>query len=150
MAEPSAELEQRVRLAIYAAIVDAGRPPEVADVAARERLPHTDVAAAFRKLADGHIVVLKPGTLQLWSAPPFSGVPTSFRVHIGAASYYAPCAWDMFGIAAALKRDAELDARCAWSGEPLPCTVRGERPNGHGIIHLEVPARRFWDDIFYT
>ena len=65
-------------------------------------------------------------------------------------SWYAPCAWDAFGIPAALKRDAAIDARCAWSGEPIACGVEGGAAYGDGVIHLLVPAARFWDDIAYT
>lgn len=60
------------------------------------------------------------------------------------------CAWDAFGIPAALRQNAAIDGRCAWSGDPLAATVTHGRVRGSGLIHLEVPARRFWDDIFYT
>ncbi len=83
--------------------------------------------------------------------PPFSAVATPFRTSVaGGASWHAPCAWDAFGIPAALGRDATIEARCAWSGEPIDCGVRNGRSYGDGIIHLLVPAARFWDDITYT
>ena len=150
MALNPAELQQPVRLAIYQHIIATGRPPSVHELAASHDFDANAVAVTFRLLADAHIVVLKPGTVQLWSVPPFSAVPTSFRVRTTTGSWYAPCAWDMFGVPAALKCDATLDARCAWSGESLPGAVRHGSVSAEGIVHLEVPARRFWDDIFYT
>ncbi len=147
---PQTELLQRVRNVIYNRIVAIGIAPTVQDVAAIEELDVADVTQAFKALAESHVVVLKPGTVQLWSAPPFSAVPSSFRVHGAAVSWYAPCAWDMFGVPAALKEDALLEAKCAWSGEALPATVRRGVVEGAGVVHLEVPARHFWDDIFYT
>jgi hypothetical protein len=147
---PQTELLQRVRSVIYDRIVATGFAPTVQQVAAVEKLDLADVTHAFETLAESHVVVLKPGTVQLWSAPPFSAVPSSFRAHGAAVSWYAPCAWDMFGVAAALKEDALLEAKCAWSGEALPATVQRGVVEGAGVVHLEVPARRFWDDIFYT
>ena len=147
---PQTELLQRVRSVIYDYIVATGLAPTIQQVAAVGELDVDAVAHAFKTLGESHVVVLKPGTDQLWSAPPFSAVPSSFRVHGPAVSWYAPCAWDMFGVPAALKKDAQLEAKCAWSGEALPTTVRRGVVEGAGVVHLEVPARRFWDDIFYT
>ena len=108
------------------------------------------VADAYRALADGHVIVLEHGTTTVRWAPPFSVVPTPFQSNADGARWYAPCAWDAFGIPAALCRDADVEARCAWSGEPVVCGVRNGRAYGDGIIHLVVPAARFWDDIGYT
>lgn len=139
-----------VRSAIYAAIVQTGHAPAVAALAATLGLEQDAVAEAYRSLADGHIIVLRSGTMEIAWAPPFAAMPTPFRAAAGARSWYAPCAWDAFGIPAALKRDAVIDARCAWSGEPIACGVEHGRAYGDGLIHLLVPAAHFWDDIAYT
>jgi hypothetical protein len=136
-------LVDRVRTLIYEQIVTAGRVPTVGDVANLSGSSEADIA-------DAHIVVLRPGTTDLWSAPPFSAVPSAFTVQSRQRSWYAPCAWDMFGIPAALDRDATLHAHCAWSGVPLPAAVTDRHASGSGIIHLVIPARHFWDDIFET
>jgi hypothetical protein len=143
-------LIRTVRRAIYAELAATGAAPAVADVARACGLDAPSVGAAFRELAASHVVVLQPGTLDLWSAPPFSAVATAFRVHAGRTSWHAPCAWDAFGIPAALGCDAQIEARSAWSGEPIPCGVVHARPNGDGVVHLLVPAARFWDDIVLT
>ena len=139
-----------VRTAIYAAIVQTGHAPAVAALAATLGLAEDAVAEAFRRLADGHVIVLRLGTMEIAWAPPFAAMPTPFRAAAGAASWYAPCAWDAFGIPAALKRDAVIDARCALSGDPIACGVEHGRAYGDGVIHLLVPAAHFWDDIAYT
>jgi len=144
------DVSKRVRMAIYERVVATGHLPDVREIALRENIAIPMVADAFRMLADAHVVVLKPRTVELCWAPPFSEIPTPFRVHSATGFWYAPCAWDMFGIPAALKCDAQLDARCAWSGEPMLSAIHHGEVTGSGIIHLEVPARRFWDDIFYT
>ena len=143
-------LIRTVRRGIYAHLAATGAAPAVADVARSCGLDVPTVGAAFRELAAAHIVVLQPGTLDLWSAPPFSAVSTAFRVHAGSTAWYAPCAWDAFGIPAALGCDAQIQARSAWSGEPIPCGVAAARAHGDGVVHLLVPAARFWDDIVFT
>jgi hypothetical protein len=140
----------RVRLGIYTAIVRSGDPPGAAALAATLGLHDAEVADAYRTLAEAHVIVLRAGTLDIAWAPPFSVVPTSFRTVCDDASWYAPCAWDAFGIPAALKRDAVVDAGCAWSGDAIRCGVANGRAYGDGLIHLLVPAAHFWDDIAYT
>jgi DNA-binding transcriptional MocR family regulator len=139
-----------MRVAIYDAVVRSGRAPNPAQLAAILGLSEEDVAAAYRALADAHVIVLRPGTLEIAWAPPFSLMPTGFQAAAGGMSWYAPCAWDAFGIPAALHRDAAIDARCAWSGETIACGVADGRAYGDGVIHLLVPAAHFWDDIAYT
>lgn len=143
-------LTPTVRRAIYNMVVAQSAAPSVRDVAIALDLAEDHVARAFRELADGHVIVLQPGTLDVRWAPPFSLVETPFRSKANGAEWYAPCAWDAFGIPAALHTDADIDARCAWSAEPIPCGVRDGRAYGAGVVHLLVPAAKFWDDIGYT
>jgi len=139
-----------VRLAIYEAVAATGSAPAPADVARAHGLETPQVEDAYRALADRHVIVLEPGTVDVRWAPPFSLVPTQFRARAGRSSWYAPCAWDAFGIPAALDRDVAIDAACAWSGDPIPCGVEHGRAYGDGVVHLLVPARHFWDDIAHT
>jgi hypothetical protein len=139
-----------VRLAIYTAIQQRGAAPGAADVARAHQLEVRSVEEAYRALARSHVIVLHAGTLDIWSAPPFSAVPTAFRTRAGRSSWYAPCAWDAFGIPAALGSDARIEARCALSAEPIPCGVEDGRAYGNGVIHLLVAAAHFWDDIVFT
>jgi len=148
---------QQVRLAIYEMTVSDGHLPSAERLAAARGLTAATVEAAYRSLADAHVIVLERDGSAVWSAPPFSAVPTLFRVVVASddastprKSWFAPCAWDAFGIPAVLKHDVTIDASCAESGAPLPSGVRGGHAFGDGIIHLEVPAKHFWDDIFYT
>ncbi len=143
-------LLQTVRLAIYRAVELTGQAPSPSDVARTHHLGVTEAEEAFRALADGHVIVLEPDSVTVRWAPPFSLVPTPFRVRSGRSAWSAPCAWDAFGIPAALDADARIDAVCAWSGEGVPCGVEHDRPYGTGVIHLLVPAAHFWDDIGYT
>jgi hypothetical protein len=139
-----------VRDAIYASAVERGAAPLPEEIAAVTGLDTADVDAAVQRLADVHVIVLQPGTMVLSWAPPFSFVPTPFRSCAGGASWFAPCAWDAFGILAAIGKDGSIEARCAWSGVSLSCGVREGRVYGDVVVHLLVPAAHFWDDIFFT
>jgi hypothetical protein len=150
MPESNDTLVQTVRLAIYGAIEAFGTAPACAAVARAHSLAVAAVEDAYRALADAHVIVLQPGTVDVRWAPPFSVVPTAFRVRAGRSSWYAPCAWDAFGIPAALDCDARLEAACASSGEPIACGVEHGGAYGTAVVHMLVPARHFWDDIAYT
>jgi hypothetical protein len=146
----TATLITAVRNAIYAAVVETGNAPTPRAVALTHGFDEAEVANAYHALADGHVIVLEPGATVVRWAPPFSVVATPFQSRTNGARWYAPCAWDAFGVPAALHRDADVDARCAWSGERIVCGVRDGNAYGAGVVHLLVPAAHFWDDIGYT
>jgi len=150
MPETNDALIQRVRIAVYGAIEATGEAPSAAELARDHRLEPAAVEDAYRALADAHVIVLQPGTAEIKWAPPFSAVPTGFHVRAGRSSWFAPCAWDAFGIPAAIDVDARIEAVCGWSNEPIPCGVEFGRAYGDAVVHLLVPAAHFWDDIAYT
>ena len=139
-----------VRQAIYGVFAERGVAPTRADVARICNLGPSAVDEAYRTLADAHVIVLAPGTGELWAAPPFAAFDSAFRVTHGGRSWFGVCAWDAFGIPATLHSDCSIDSTCAWSGAPISCGVRASRAFGDAVIHLLVPAAHFWDDIVYT
>ena len=139
-----------VRQAIYAHIVATGTAPSASEAAALAGVEVDAAAQAYRDLAAAHVIVLAGDSTTILFAAPFSAVATAFRVHTPARAYFGVCAWDAFGVAAALGRDADIETRCAWSGDPLICGVKNGRAFGDGVVHLLVPAAHFWDDIVFT
>src|ERR687885_532245 len=101
-------MDVELRNATYAAFVDLGRAPTAAEVAAGRGATREDVVAGWRELHDAHALVLNPATDELRMANPFSAVPTAYRVHACGRWWYANCAWDAFGICAALHADDRL------------------------------------------
>ena len=84
-------------------------------------------------------------------APPFSGIPTQHVVIVDDTKYFANCAWDSFGILAALHRPGRVHSRCEQSGEPLDLEIGLEGPPpSDWLFHCLVPAARWWDDIVFT
>jgi hypothetical protein len=65
--------------------------------------------------------------------------------------WYANCAWDAFGICAALHTGGRIETSCPDCGEPFGVTVCDERPDDEGLLfHCLVPAAHWWDDIVFT
>ena len=135
----------------YALFAELGRAPTAEEVAARHGLATDDVRAGWRRLHDRHAIVLDPETETLRMANPFSGVPTPHRVRADGRWWYANCAWDAFGICAALDTDGRIETTCRDCGEPIEIEVHDGRPGDETLVfHCLVPAAHWWDDIVFT
>jgi Alkylmercury lyase len=145
-------LDGEVRLYIYRRFLDAGSPPGVAETAEALHLSQPEVEDAYHRLAEGRAIVLEPGKLDVWMAPPFSARPTAFRVEVsGRGRWWGTCAWDAPGIAAMLDGDAAIYTTCPDCEEPLTLGVeRGRLGPPDPVAHFAVPAANWWDDIGFT
>jgi hypothetical protein len=149
----NAELDTRSRLHIYRTFVDRGSPPSVAETAEALDVTTTEAEASYRRLADGHVIVLEPGSTDIWMANPLSARPTAFEVTASdGRRWFGNCTWDAPGILAMVGADGSVTTSCPDCLEPLQLvvesgTLRG--PEG-AIAHFLVPAKRWWDDIGFT
>jgi Alkylmercury lyase len=135
----------------YRLLVELGRAPRADELAEAAGVTREEVKQAWRRLHDGHALVLEPGTDEIRMAAPFSAVPTPHRVEAAGRSWYGNCAWDAFGICAALHVDGRIETACPDCGERIAVEVRGERPDDESLVfHCLVPAARWWDDIGFT
>jgi hypothetical protein len=154
MASPgdTATLDRDVRLAVYRKIIDEGRPPTAPEIAGPLGVEKVDIEASLHRLADGHVLVLAPGTPYIWMASPFSAIPTPFEVEVGDRRYFGNCIWDALGIPACLKTDGRIHTYCPDCSEPLSLDVRNGslEASTENMIHFAVPAARWWDDIGST
>jgi hypothetical protein len=140
-----------LRTATYRLFVTLGRAPSPAEVAADVGGTEMQVLESWRRLHAGHALVLDASGEHIRMANPFSGVPTAHRVHAGGRWWYANCAWDAFGICAALGVDGRIETSCPDCEEPLTVEVRGGRPDDESLLfHSLLPAHRWWDDIAFT
>jgi Alkylmercury lyase len=142
------ERDLQIRNHVYHRFVELGRAPTRAEL---EHELGGDVDSALRRLHDAHALVLDAATGELRMANPFSAVPTPHRVEADSRSWYANCAWDAFGIPAALQTDGHVSSACPDCGEPIEIDIRGGRAllDEH-VFHVVVPADRWWDDIVFT
>jgi hypothetical protein len=119
------ELDLRRR--IMAAFALTGAPPPAA---ALDR-------GVLERLAEQYTVVLRDDG-EILMAHPFAAHREGASVEAGGRTWWGNCAWDGFGIAAALGlRDARITA--------------GDVAAAPGaVFHVAVPAARWWNDIVHT
>ncbi|GAA3166598.1 hypothetical protein GCM10010531_19110 [Blastococcus jejuensis] len=135
----------------YRLVVALGRVPSAAEVADSTGRTADAVRAGWQRLHAAHALVLDATGAEIRMANPFSAVPTPYRVRADGRWWFANCAWDAFGICAALHVDGRIETACADCGEPLTIEVRDRRPDDTTLLfHCLVPARRWWDDIAFT
>jgi hypothetical protein len=136
---------------VYRRFVELGRAPDLAETADELGLSAAETEAGLRRLHDAHWLVLESDRPVIRMANPFSAVPTPHLVEAGGRSWYANCAWDAFGIPAALGVDGHIASTCPDCGETLELDVIEQRPEPeHGVFHVLVPARSWWADITFT
>jgi Alkylmercury lyase len=140
------ERDRDIRNRTYRLIVELGRIPLAHEVGDAE-----EVRGAWRHLHDEHGLVLDPRGEEIRMANPFSAVATPYRVEAGGRSWFGSCAWDAFGICAALEADGTIDTVCPDCGDSIRVEVRDMRPDDESLIfHCLVPAAHWWDDIVFT
>jgi Alkylmercury lyase len=140
----AADLDLRRRT--YASFVEHGRAPAAAELGDAD-----EVLAGWRRLHAEHALVLNHATDELRMLNPFSAAPTAYRVRAGGRWWYGNCAWDAFGICAALHEDGRIETACPDCGEPVAVEVRDGRPDDESLaFHCLVPAAHWWDDIVFT
>ena len=142
-----------VKLTVYRLFAELARRPSPEEVAARAGVPVGDVPAAYARLRAQRVLVLEEDGVSIRMAPPFSGVPTQHVAVVAEKRYFANCAWDVFGIIAAVHQTGLVESRCEQTLEPLrlPIGPGGlESPPSGWLFHCAVPAAHWWDDIVLT
>ena len=149
----TAEFDRDVRVTIAERIRDRGAVPSRAEVASRMAAADADVADAFGRLAAARVMILRPGTAEILSFNPFAAGPTDFRVRSAGRDWWGLCAWDAFGVPAALGSDGVVQGACAdGCGVPLEVLLAGEAVGAlEGVVmQFALPARDWWKDIIFT
>jgi hypothetical protein len=145
------DFDNDVRLEVYRYFVEQGRPPVAAEIAEALGGDQVSVEEALRRLADGHVIVLAPGTTYIWMANPLSAIPTPFRVEVGGRTLFGNCIWDAMGIVAMLGDTGRVSTWCPDCRERMEVGIeRGRLVRGEGVVHFAVPAARWWDDIGFN
>ena len=140
-----------IRNCTYRRFVELGRAPTTAEVASAANQSETEILSSWQRLHDQHALVLNGSRDHIRMANPFSAIPTAYRVRAGDRWWYGNCAWDAFGICAALHSDGRIEASCPDCGDPIPIEVSHKRPDRDDLVfYCAVPAARWWDDIVFT
>ncbi|MEW5829252.1 MAG: organomercurial lyase [Chloroflexota bacterium] len=140
-----------IRAFVYRHFADTTHAPGLDETAAAFALTQEQAASAFEDLHHRHAFFLAPGAHEILMANPFSGIETPFRVHADGKTYYANCAWDSLGIPAALHADADVEAVCSQSRQPINLQVRAGHVSTSGaLVHFLVPFEHWYDDLVFT
>jgi len=121
-----AELELRRRIMV--AFAETGEPPGVSG----------EDPAVLGALERAHVIV-RDSAGRIVMAHPFAAHDDGTTVTAGGRTWRGSCAWDAFGIAAALGLP-DYDV----------ADVGGVRATDDALFHVAVPAARWWDDIAFT
>jgi alkylmercury lyase-like protein len=141
-----------VRVEVYRSFVERGTVPSVGEVAAALHVESVAVERALQELHDDDVIVLHPGTHDVWLAHPFCNDPAPFETRSGGRRWDAICIWDALGILEILGSDGVVHTRCPDCDEQLAVTVKDgevEAPKGY-LVHYGVPAARWYEDVAYT
>jgi hypothetical protein len=145
-----AEFDNSLRLCTYRHVVASGKAPTVAQAASEMGGSDAQVRAGYARLSESHAFMLTEGG-ELWRVAPFSALPTAFPVATGGLTYYANCIWDALGIPAMLGQDATIPASCGCCNLEMTLRVKAGSLLPHeGLIHVAVPARRWYEDVVFT
>ena len=140
-----------VRMHIYRRFVETSEPPTVQETADALELTAVEATEAYRRLAEERVIVLEPGSHDIWIADPLSARETSFRVKTGDRAYWGACVWDAPGVLAMLDADGTISTSCPDCEDSLELRVRnGRMEPAQAVAHFAVPAAHWWDDIGYT
>lgn len=146
--------DQDVRAAIARFIRERAAIPRIADVAAMLRTDAPAIEASFGRMIEGHVFIPRPGSREIYAYDPFCVGPTEFHVRADERDWWGICGWDALGIPPALGTTGTLTSRCAdGCGESVAIDIglagSASAPGG-AVLNIGVPARSFWEDIYFT
>jgi hypothetical protein len=144
-------LARDVRIYVFRHAVETANVPQAEQIALELGHSKEQIHEALKYLASSKVLILAPNNGNIWAANPFCAVPSGFRVTAGGKKYWGICIWDSLGIAAAVGKDAQIDATCGDCGDPIQLEIRNSQVSpAEGIVHFAVPATRWWENIGYT
>jgi hypothetical protein len=142
---------RELRQVVYREFVEEGRPPTAAEAARRLQVGVEEVLAGWGRLHDEHALVLDEDRVGIRMAHPFSARPMHFVVASATQKWWGGCAWDSFGIMAALDQQVLVATTCLGCGRPLALLADPQAPPAEQYVaRFLVPAARWWDDVVRT
>lgn len=149
--------QEKVRGTLTQQIASLGHAATNNDLAITLNCTVEEIEKALQALHDTHSLLLQPHKTEPWVVHPFALYPASCWVQIhsddgrSAKGHWATCLYCAFGIAAALKSDADIFTR--FGGESEQCIVRvrgGDIAEKNLVFHLSTPIRHWWDNVIHS
>src|SRR4051812_14927330 len=137
--------DERLRIFVYDWLMERGTMPAVAEIAEPFGESPEAVRARLAGLRIGKTILVHPTTGELWMAGPFTGAKTDFTLTDGKRTWFANCAWDMFGVAMLVGRPLAASATCADCGEGVTIECTPEHPpESDALVYFLLPARQWY------
>jgi hypothetical protein len=136
---------------VYGHFATTGEPPTLEAIRDAIGATAEEVKEGYRRLYARHMLVPDDDFASIRMASPFSGFATQHQATVNGTRYFGNCAWDAFGIVAALGGAGHVLSRCEQTLEPLvlDLTPAGPPPS-RWLFHSVVPAADWWNDIVFT
>ena len=151
MEPPIAAFDLKIRHQIFRTFADECRAPTYQELAGRFNAAPQIVRDSFHRLHQRHMIFLEPGADTVRIANPFSAIPTMYKVTSGNKQWWANCAWDALGIAAALDIDVQIEAGYPDEPQIAALEVKQGRVDGKKrVIYFPLPCRQWYDDLIFT
>jgi hypothetical protein len=145
------EFDLQVRYQVYNFFADNYVAPSYQQIANLLNADDENVRISFHKLHERHMIFLEHDSDSIRMANPFSAIPTRFKVISGNKQWWANCAWDSLGIAAALKIDVQIKASYPDTQETVDLQVDNGIVDGKGhIVYFPLPCGHWYDDLIFT
>lgn len=139
------------RRVVFQQFATTGTPPSPRRVAIRLGTDEDEALRRLRALHDLHQLVLEPEGDAVRMAHPFSAAPMGFVLRAAdGRMWWGGCAWDSFGIVAALGEDLEITTRCPGCGRTLSLASGPSVRPPDLVIRVPRPAAHWWDDVVAT
>lgn len=118
-AETDTSWDEDVRVAVYRAFAEHGRPPTAPELADAAHGSLAVAKQALHRLAERRHLVLDECE-HVVLAHPFAAIPLGFSVMGAHTLWWGGCAWDAFAIPHLVKAEPEVlvSTRCRGCGEP--------------------------------
>jgi hypothetical protein len=150
----ASDTARAVRAAVFATFGAEGRAPSPAELAEIVGADVDAVFVALRELHDKHALVLAPAGDAIRMAHPFSAAPMGFVLRgRDDRLWWGGCAWDSFGIVAAVGERLDILTTCPACGRELRYAAGPDDPPEPGdglVVRVPKPAAQWWDDVVAT
>ena len=148
-------MKELVRRAVLDTLAAEGRVPSVAELTLAAGADREAVRRSLRDLHDERSVVLGPDGETIRMAHPFSTQPMGFvatpRDGRDERFWWPGCAWDSFGLGAALHTELLVTTHCPWCHHRLYFTSGPTAPPAAMFaVRFSRPAATWWEDVVAT
>lgn len=146
---------RRIRDLVYQTLAADGRAPSVGELAGRTSSDPEQVQRLLAELAEAHALVLNAEGDAVRMAHPFTAAPMAFVLTPvdgrDDRRWWGGCAWDSFGVSAALDLEVRIDTTCPHCAKHLSLAAGPSAPPPEGlVVRFPRPAAEWWEDVVGT